>query len=91
MVYVPFRRQVVAKARIALTLDEAVLERLDRLLREEGIPDRSRAIQEAVEEKLEWIEWSRLVREYALLDPRLAEELAEGGVFLPDGDRALLN
>ena len=39
-------------SKIAISLDESLLVRLDRLVRSRVFPSRSRAIQDAVEEKL---------------------------------------
>jgi mRNA interferase MazF len=58
----------MASAKIAITMDEATLHRLDRLVRERVFPNRSKAIQDAVEEKLEKLERNRLARECASQD-----------------------
>lgn len=68
------------RAKIAITLDEATLARLDRLVAEEFFPNRSQAIEEAVSEKLERLERSRLARECAKLDPLFEKSLAEEAV-----------
>ena len=68
------------RAKIAITLDEATLTRLDRLVEEEFFPNRSQAIEEAVSEKLERLERSRLARECSKLDPMFEKGLAEEGV-----------
>jgi Arc/MetJ-type ribon-helix-helix transcriptional regulator len=70
----------VAKAKVAITLDETTVERLDRLVRQARFPSRSRAIQEAVAEKLERIKRGRLARECAKLDPEEERAMAEEGV-----------
>ena len=59
----------MSRAKVAISLDNATLERLDRLVEEEVFPNRSQAIEEAVSEKLERLERSRLARECAKLDP----------------------
>ena len=43
----------MSRAKVAISLDKATLERLDRLVEEEVFPNRSQAIEEAVSEKLE--------------------------------------
>ena len=63
--------------KIAITIDEILLKRVDRLVAEDRFPSRSRAIQEAVREKLERIESNRLARELAKLDPIFEQKLAE--------------
>ena len=68
------------KTKVAITLDEKTLGRLDRLVRERMFPNRSKAIQEAVEEKLDRLERSRLARECAKLDPEFEKAIAEEGI-----------
>jgi metal-responsive CopG/Arc/MetJ family transcriptional regulator len=70
----------MATAKIAITLDEKTLDRLDRLVRNRAFPNRSRAIQTAVREKLERMEQGRLARECAKLDPSQEQALAEEGL-----------
>ena len=70
----------MARSKIAISLDEATLERLDMLVEEERFPSRSQAIQEAVAEKLARLERSRLARECAKLDPAFEKALAEEGL-----------
>ncbi len=53
--------------------------RLDSLVKSERFTNRSRAIQEAVAEKLARIEKSRLAQECAKLDPKIEQEIAEQG------------
>jgi metal-responsive CopG/Arc/MetJ family transcriptional regulator len=67
-------------AKIAITLDEELLARLDRLVRERRYPNRSRAVGEAVREKLERINDSNLARECAKLDPEFEQRLADEGL-----------
>jgi len=66
--------------KIAITLNQNTLERLDRLVRNHIFPNRSRAIQGAVQEKLERMERSRLARECAKLDPDFEKAVAEEGL-----------
>lgn len=70
----------MARSKIAISLDEDTLERLDRLVKEDLFPNRSRAIQAAVEEKLARLKRSRLARECAKLDPKFERALAEEGL-----------
>ena len=67
-------------SKVAITIDEELLKRLDELVAEQKYPSRSRAIQEAVEEKLNRLDRSRLAREAAKLDPTYEQELAEEGI-----------
>ena len=70
----------MAKAKVAVTLDAETLQKLDQLVRRKKFPSRSQAIQEAVEEKLERVERSRLARECAKLDPDFEKSMAEEGI-----------
>jgi Arc/MetJ-type ribon-helix-helix transcriptional regulator len=66
--------------KIAITMDEDLLVELDRLVAERQFPSRSRAVQEAVRDKLERLQKSRLARECARLDPKFEQALAEEGL-----------
>ena len=69
----------MATSKIAITIDQNLLYRLDSLVKSQRFTNRSRAIQEAVAEKLARIERSRLAQECAKLDPRFEQEMAEEG------------
>lgn len=69
----------MATSKVAITLDEELLKRLDRLVDEQKFPSRSRAIQEAVKEKLSRLDRTRLLRESAKLDPEFEQQLADEG------------
>jgi len=70
----------MAKTKIAITLAEASLGRVDELVRQSLFTSRSQAIQEAVEEKLARLDRRRLARECAKLDPAFEKALAEEGL-----------
>lgn len=67
------------KAKIAISLAEQTLERLDLLVREKVFPNRSQAIEAVLEEKLERLGRLRLAQECSKLDPLEEKELAEEG------------
>jgi len=67
------------KAKIAISLAEQTLERLDLLVREKIFPSRSQAVESALAEKLDRLERVRLARECSKLDPAEERELAEEG------------
>lgn len=71
----------MATSKVAITLDEELLKRLDRLVVEKRFPSRSRAIQEAVKEKLSRLDRTRLLRESAKLDPEFEQQLADEGLI----------
>ena len=70
----------MARTKMAISLDESILDRLDKLVRKQMFPSRSQAIREAVAEKLSRIEKSRLAQECAKLDPAFEKALAEEGL-----------
>ena len=70
------------KTKIAITLDQRTVKCIDRLVREEVFPSRSQVVQEAVEEKLQRMERSRLAKECAKLDPAFEKAMAEEGMSL---------
>ena len=70
----------MATSKVAVTLEEETLERLDRLVEKRVFPNRSKAIQQAVKVKLDRIERGRLTRECAKLDPAFEKAMAEEGI-----------
>ena len=69
----------MATSKIAITMEDNLLKRLDNLVRSRTFPNRSRAIQEAVREKLTRIDKTRLARECSKLDPNYEQAVAEEG------------
>ena len=59
----------MSSSKIAITLNSQVLSEVDALVKKRMYPSRSRAIQEAVKEKLERLSQSRLAQECSKLDP----------------------
>ncbi len=70
----------MASVKVAITIDRETLDRVDGLVSKRVFPNRSRAIQEAVAEKLARIDRSRLASECAKLDPKFEKALAEEGL-----------
>ena len=68
------------KTKIAVALDRKAVQRLDRLVRQRVFPNRSRAVQAALDEKLERMSHGRLARECAKLDPNEERAMAEEGL-----------
>jgi Arc/MetJ-type ribon-helix-helix transcriptional regulator len=66
-------------SKIAITLDNEMVKKLDMLVKSNIFPNRSKAIQEAVVEKLTRMQKSRLAQECAKLDPDFEQSLAEEG------------
>jgi Arc/MetJ-type ribon-helix-helix transcriptional regulator len=74
------RGKVMGRSKVAISLDESTLNRLDKLVQKQVFPNRSQAIEEAVAEKLARLERSRLAQECAKLDPAFEKALAEEGL-----------
>ncbi len=67
------------KSKIAISIDKETLDHLDLLVRDKFFSNRSRAIEAAVEEKLQRLGRLRLARECRKLDPSREKALAEEG------------
>jgi metal-responsive CopG/Arc/MetJ family transcriptional regulator len=67
-------------AKVAISIDDRLLQRLDRLVERKVFRSRSEAIQKAVVEKLAHLDRSRLARECAKLLPIEEQETAEEGI-----------
>ncbi len=69
----------MSTTKIAITIEETLLQKLDRLVQSKVFPNRSKAFQKAVEEKVARLDRSRLARECAKLDMKDERSLAEEG------------
>jgi Arc/MetJ-type ribon-helix-helix transcriptional regulator len=67
-------------AKIAVSIDERVVSRLDGLVRKGLFPNRSKAIQEALESQMSKLDRSRLAIECSKLDSKEEKKLAEEGM-----------
>ena len=70
----------MAKAKIAITIDERMVGRIDRLVRQKAFSNRSQAIETAIHEKLKRIDRSRLALESSKLDPKYEQAIADEGI-----------
>lgn len=70
----------MAKARLAVTLDDSILNEVDSLVRRRLFPNRSQVIEPAVREKLARLARNRLADPCTLLDPNFDKALAEAGM-----------
>ena len=68
------------KTKVALTLDSALLERVDELVDRRWFRNRSQAIEAALADKLQRLARTRLARESAKLNPREEKRLADEGL-----------
>jgi Arc/MetJ-type ribon-helix-helix transcriptional regulator len=79
MIYFHTGGESMGTSKIAITIDDNLVKKLDDLVNSQVFPNRSKAIQKAVEEKLLRIEKGRLAKECAKLDPEYEQTLAEEG------------
>ena len=70
----------MSTSKIAISLDSGMLSEVDALVKRRVYPSRSRAIQEAVKDKLNRINHSLLAKERAKLDPNFEKALADEGL-----------
>lgn len=73
--------------KVAVTIDADLLAQVDQLVAQQVFPNRSKAVQEALRDKLRRMRRSRLAEESAKLDPREEQAFAEEGSL---GVRSLL-
>ncbi len=70
----------MSAAKVAISIDQTILAKLDQLVERKVFPNRSRAIEEAITDKLARLDHSRLAIESAKLDPEYEKALAEEGM-----------
>ena len=70
----------MSSSKIAITLESKMLVEVDALVKKRMFPNRSRAIQAAVKEKLNRLNQNLLAQECANLDPEFEKRLAEEGL-----------
>ena len=70
----------MGKAKIAITIDDRMVGRIDRLVRQKAFTNRSQAIEIAIQEKLKRIDRSRLAIESAKLNPTNERAMADEGL-----------
>ena len=67
----------MSTAKIAISIDQDLLE---RLVADKRFANRSRGLQEALRDKLDRLDRSRLTRECAKLDPKFEQAFADEGL-----------
>ncbi len=70
----------MSASKIAITLESELVVELDRLVKTNIFPNRSRAIQTAVKEKLDRLKHTRLAQQCAKLDRDFEMKLADEGL-----------
>lgn len=63
--------------KVAITINEDLLKRLDQLIARQGFSSRSHAIEEAIRELLDRLGHNRLAVECAKLDPGFEQNMAD--------------
>ena len=69
------------KTKVALTLDTALLERVDELVAKQRFRNRSQAVEAALVDKVQRLARTRLARESAKLNPKEEKRLADEGLI----------
>ncbi len=75
----------MATNKVAITIDSELLSKVDLLVSQRVFSNRSKAIQEALIDKLSLLRQTRLASECAKLDRQVEQNLAEEGI---EGDLA---
>jgi metal-responsive CopG/Arc/MetJ family transcriptional regulator len=70
----------MATNKVAITIDSELLSKVDLLVSQRVFPNRSKAIQEALTDKLSLLRQTRLASECAKLNPQIEQQLAEEGI-----------
>jgi Arc/MetJ-type ribon-helix-helix transcriptional regulator len=67
-------------AKIAVSIDEKQLKKIDFYVKKHVFKSRSQAFQESIKQTLEHLEHDRLAKECANLDPDFEQEMADMGL-----------
>jgi metal-responsive CopG/Arc/MetJ family transcriptional regulator len=70
----------MSATKVAVSMDETLLQRLDEVVRTYSFRSRSQVIQEAVAEKIDRMDKTGLARECAKLDRAFEQALADEGL-----------
>ena len=70
----------MATNKVAITIDSDLLSKVDLLVSQRVFPNRSKAIQEALTDKLSLLRQTHFASECAKLDPQIEQQLAEEGM-----------
>ena len=70
----------MATKKVLIMIDSDLLSKVDLLVSQRVFPNRSKAIQSALIDKLSVLRQTRLASECVKLDPQVEEQLAEEGI-----------
>jgi metal-responsive CopG/Arc/MetJ family transcriptional regulator len=76
----------MSAAKSAISIDDAVLRQLDRLVKTRPFRSRSQAVQEAVSGKIRRLDTNALARECAKLDAKSEQTMADEGLAAEIGE-----
>jgi Arc/MetJ-type ribon-helix-helix transcriptional regulator len=71
---------VMSATKVAISLDDAILRRLDRLVKTRPFRSRSQAVQEAVSEKISRMDKAALAKQCAKIDRKSEQAMADEGL-----------
>jgi metal-responsive CopG/Arc/MetJ family transcriptional regulator len=71
---------IMATTKLVITIDSELLAQVDRLVVQQVFPNRSKAIQSALEDKVARFQRTRLARELANLEQSAEQQMAEVGL-----------
>ncbi len=69
-------------AKITISIEQQLLEKIDQMVKSKAFGNRSQAIQSAVKDKINKIEHTRLANECAKLDIKFEQDLADEGLIM---------
>ena len=72
----------MSTVKVAISIDPGLLVQIDQMVKEKIYPNRSKAIQSAIHEKLNRINRNRLAQECSKLDTKFEQALAEEGLSM---------
>jgi Arc/MetJ-type ribon-helix-helix transcriptional regulator len=67
-------------AKVTISIDQNLLNNIDRLVKSKVFASRSQALQVAIQEKIDRLNKTRLIQESAKLDPMAEQALADEGL-----------
>ncbi len=67
-------------AKITISMEQQLLEKIDQMVKDKSFGNRSQAIQSAVKDKINRIEHIRLAKECAKLNIKSEQEFADEGL-----------
>ncbi|MBU2514689.1 ribbon-helix-helix domain-containing protein [bacterium] len=69
-------------AKITISMEQQLLEKIDQMVKNKAFGNRSQAIQSAVKDKINKLEHTRLAKECAKLDMKYEQDFADEGLIM---------